>query len=296
VRHVDDAHDAKRNGQSDGDQNQHRPQAQAKKQRLDARIEGAPAGRWTATAAAAACRTFSSLSTKLPSGDFEQERQPVPHILADAVAQRGDRRETRLALSGPSSAASARPVAISFLTPEFVSTRAARAAAPRSFVQRPRHLRTASKAHRCIRARQPEVRHVVSQMPQAVVRADFGQAIRGADPALLQRKRIDQIEGIRIGRLDDKNLLIAVAEIEPVFQQRREDRANARMTASGSAVRQYSPCRSTKPPASSPSVDRKALRPWEIGRVPELRPKGRAAAQTATARPRGGISLLVVLS
>ena len=39
VRHVDDAHDAERDRQADGDQHQHRSEAQAEEQRLDARVE-----------------------------------------------------------------------------------------------------------------------------------------------------------------------------------------------------------------------------------------------------------------
>ena len=41
VRHVDDAHDAEGNRQPDGDQHQHRSEAEAEEQRLDARVERA---------------------------------------------------------------------------------------------------------------------------------------------------------------------------------------------------------------------------------------------------------------
>jgi hypothetical protein len=76
VRHVDDPHDAKRNRKSDGNQHQHRPKTQSKKHRFDARIERAPPV-MDFTAAAAACRTCSSLSTKVPSGDFSSQNPPV---------------------------------------------------------------------------------------------------------------------------------------------------------------------------------------------------------------------------
>ena len=36
VRHVDDAHHAERDGEPDGDEHEHRPEAQAEKERLDA--------------------------------------------------------------------------------------------------------------------------------------------------------------------------------------------------------------------------------------------------------------------
>src|SRR5258708_35957541 len=39
------------------------------------------------------------------------------------------------------------------------------------------------------------------------------------------------MERILLGGLDDKNFLVVVAEIEPIFHERREDCADARMTA-----------------------------------------------------------------
>src|SRR5258706_7144583 len=39
------------------------------------------------------------------------------------------------------------------------------------------------------------------------------------------------MKGIPLSRLNDKDLLIVVAEIESVFQECRQDRADARMTA-----------------------------------------------------------------
>src|SRR5258708_1662524 len=39
------------------------------------------------------------------------------------------------------------------------------------------------------------------------------------------------MERILLGRLDDKNSLVVVAEIEPIFHERREDCADARMAA-----------------------------------------------------------------
>ncbi len=209
---------------------------------------------------------------------IEQKRQPVPHILADAVAQRGDRLRDARCVSEPSSAASARAVAISFLTPEFVST-PRRCAQQRHglLVQRARHLPHRVQAHRRIRARQARSapRWSAERCRKPLFVPILVEAIRGGGSGILQGQRIDQIEGIRIGRLDDKNLLIAVAVIEPVFQQRREDRADAADDRSGSAVRQYSPCRSTSPRAARRASTGKLASFAEIGRVPGASaPKG----------------------
>ena len=85
VRHVDDAHDAERDGEADRDQHQHRAEAEAEEQRLDRRsrarapidaIDGAAGGR---------ARTSASGSTKLPSGDCLDERgQPVADVRSRA--------------------------------------------------------------------------------------------------------------------------------------------------------------------------------------------------------------------
>ena len=71
--HVDDAHDAKRDGQADGDQHEHRAQAQAEEQRLDRGIKRSPASRCAPARLAAAVLTVSSGSTNVPSGDFLQQ-------------------------------------------------------------------------------------------------------------------------------------------------------------------------------------------------------------------------------
>ncbi len=122
VRHVDDAHDAERNRQSDGDQHEHGPKAQSKKQRFDAGIERAP-----------------------PADGFHRSRGGLPHLRVafdEAAVGRFARakpavcsahpgggcggawqsRQGAPAASEPSSAASARAVAISFFTLESVST------------------------------------------------------------------------------------------------------------------------------------------------------------------------------
>ena len=62
-----------------------------------------------------------------------------------------------------------------------------------------------------------------------------------------------------------KNLLVAVAEIEPVFQEGREDGADARMPALAQPFDDSSPCRSSVASRSSPRAAGN-LRHREIGR------------------------------
>ena len=99
----------------------------------------------------------------------------------------------------------------------------------------------------------------------------------GADPASFSDSGSIKLRGSAVGRLDDKNLLIAVAEIEPVFQERREDRADARMTA---LAQPFDNTRLVGVRRLPQLAERRqeSLRRSEIGRVPGLRPKGRAAA------------------
>ena len=117
VRHVDDAHDAERDRQADGDQHQHRAQAQAEEQRLDARIERAPASRCAATAAAAAVphrlRRFRRSCRRRTSRAARASRLRTSWLHAGCEASRSP--SSRALASAPSSAASARPVAISLL-------------------------------------------------------------------------------------------------------------------------------------------------------------------------------------
>ena len=215
------------------------------------------------------------------------------------LAQRGDRVEARLGVGAVQRGE--RQARGDFLLDAGIRFHAEPLAQQRHgrVVQRPQHVPHRVQPHRRVRARQREVRHGGPQRaPQAVVRADFGQAVRGGGSGVLQRQRIDQIEGIRVGRLDDEDLLIAVAEVETVFQERREDGADARMAALAQPFDDARLVGVSRPRAARRASARKvASVGWaEIGRVRELRPKGRAAAEAATARPTGGVSLLVVLS
>ena len=99
-------------------------------------------------------------------------------------------------MSEPSSAASAKPVAISFLTLEFVSTPSRSRSSATVASSSDRNMsRTASSRTAASGLDKREVRHGRPQRaPQAVVRADFGQAVRRGGAGILQRQRIDQIE------------------------------------------------------------------------------------------------------
>ena len=98
MRHVDDAHDAKGNRQSDGDQHEHGAEAQSKKHCLDARIERAPPADGLHRSRGRLPHALVALDEAAVGRLFEQSLQLVQHILADAVAERVDRGETRLGI------------------------------------------------------------------------------------------------------------------------------------------------------------------------------------------------------
>ena len=108
----------------------------------------------------------------------------------------------------------------------------------------------------------------------------------GADPASFSDSGSIKIEGIALGRLDDKDLLIVVAEIEPVFQERREDRADARMTALAQPFDNACLVGVRRLPQLAERRQETCV-VWRLGVYRDRRPKGRAAARTATARPHG---------
>ena len=117
VSHVDDAHDAEGDRQADRDQHQHRAEAQAEEQRLDCPNRSARqrsivrhrvGGRLSDLGVGLGERRRPATCRAAPPACFALRRKPA--------GQRGDGRQTRVADSGPSSAASARPVSISVLT------------------------------------------------------------------------------------------------------------------------------------------------------------------------------------
>ena len=128
VRHVDDAHDAERNREPDGDQHEHRAEAQAEEQRLDARVERR-ARSIDSTASAAARLTPCRARRTLPSSDCSSSAasrlRTSGRRRCDSVATAASRASGSL----PSSAASARPVSISVLTWDRFRRRRAGAAA-----------------------------------------------------------------------------------------------------------------------------------------------------------------------
>ena len=131
------------------------------------------------TAAAAACRTRSSLSTKLPSGDFSS--QALEACSARPAGGCGEASEiageTRLRIR-TSSAASAKPVAISSLTPESVSTLLrARKSWTLPVAQILLDFLHRLQADGCIRARQSEAsQRRLQDSTQMVVGDDLGEA------------------------------------------------------------------------------------------------------------------------
>ena len=249
MRHVDDAHDAKRNGQSDGDQHQHRAQAQAKEQRLDAGIEGAPTDRCVATAAAAAPPHFLVAFGEAAVGDFiEQQRQPVPHILADAVAQRRDRVETRLAVRAIESGQ--RQAGGDFLLHAGIGFHAASLAQNRDgrVVQRPQHV-----PHRV----QPDRQHPGSTARSAPRSSSACAANRcscrfwsGYRRARIRQSFSDsgsiRLKRIAFGRLDDEDLLIVCCGNKAGLPEAPSGPRGRWDGRPGSAVRRSLPCRSSR--------------------------------------------------
>ena len=112
-------------------------------------------------------------------------------------------------------------------------------------------------------------------------------AVGGGRAGRLERHRIDQIERrLPSARLDDEHRVVAVAEVEPVFEQRREHRADAGMPRRDEPLDDRLPCRRSRPRGSSPSAARKASSwaDWAAGRR-SAAPAGRAAARERTASP-----------
>ena len=67
---------------------------------------------------------------------------------------------------------------------------------------------------------------------QPVVGANSGESVRGGRTRFGGRHRIDEIvrRAIPFGRLDDEELLVGVADEQPILQKRSEDVASARVT------------------------------------------------------------------
>ena len=96
VSHVDDSHDAKRNRESDGGQYEHGPQTQSEKQRLDARIERAPLINGLHDNRGGLPHLLIAFNEAAVGRFLEQNLQSVPHILAEAAAERRNSVETCL--------------------------------------------------------------------------------------------------------------------------------------------------------------------------------------------------------
>ena len=98
------------------DQHQHRAEAQAEEQRLDAPSRSCATSRCCAPPRPRrACTSASALGEAAVRRRLEQRRQPVAHLRAEPVATASSTAASRAPRSPLSSAASARPVSISCL-------------------------------------------------------------------------------------------------------------------------------------------------------------------------------------
>ena len=94
--------------------------------------------------------------------------------------------------------------------------------------------------------REPETRERGSERsPEPVVAADLRQGVRGRLAGVGARERIDERVGgeIAFGRLDDENLVVGGAAVQPIFEERGQQR---RVRADGprrSSAPQWLPCR-----------------------------------------------------
>ena len=95
MRHVDDAHHAERDGQTDGDEHQHGSETQTEEQRLDTRIQTSL--RVDALDRRGGRRThrFIALCKRAIVCSCDERREPVPDFGTESSGQRPDRGESR---------------------------------------------------------------------------------------------------------------------------------------------------------------------------------------------------------
>ena len=89
VRHVDDAHDAERDGQPDGDQHEHRAEAEAEEQRFDRRVEGSRPSRCCCSASLRPpSDRFVGFGERAVSALLDERGEPVADVRAEPARQR----------------------------------------------------------------------------------------------------------------------------------------------------------------------------------------------------------------
>jgi hypothetical protein len=234
VRHVDDAHDTERDGQPDGDEHEHRSDAQSEEQRLDGSIHatqpvdrahgargGLPDLRVGVGEPAVRCR-------------FELRGQTVSHLRSQGVGEHGDRVEPRVRVGA---------VERCQREPDFdlvphagvgLDLRSHAQLRNGLRVERLQHRLDGGEPHGRIGARQTETRHECPQTrSQAVVRADLREIAARRRPGARKRHRIDQLERgeVLISRLDDDDLLVRLADEQTILEQRRQDGAERRVVS-----------------------------------------------------------------
>ena len=235
---------------------------------------------------AAPARRFRRI--RRPADFSSRQRQLVAHILADGLLSVADCVETRLGVRSVQRRQRK-------CRGDFLLDAASRFPTP----LRSRSSATvASSSDRSIRARPPAARRrrdcdkpkwatvVLNTRLRRLFVPIFVRLSAGAVPASLSDSGSirSSVSGSPSVDLTMNDLLIVVAEIETVFQERRENRADTRMTALAQPLDNRFLVRNTPPRATRRASTRKARRS-EIGRGLEERSKGRAAAGTATARP-----------
>ena len=217
-------------------------------------------------------------------GLLEQRGEPVAHFRPSRLRQRGDRVETRFR-SLPSSAASARPVSISALTPGSVSTpiRSRSSARLASSSDRSISVTASSRTDAPGLDRAKRATAVLSTRRRPLFVPILVSSSRAAAPASCRESGSISSKAAPApssAGLDDEDLLIRAAEVQTIFEKRGRAPDERRMGWSGSGARRWPlPCRGSWPRAA-----RRARR--EMPRPEHWADAGTCGEQQARQPPR----------
>ncbi len=239
VGHVDDAHHAEGDGQADGDEDEHRADAQAEEEGLQARVE-----RLLAVDALEG-RRGGLAHGRIRLGEaavvvlLEQGRQAVVHLRPEPAGERGDRVEPGLAVAAVERGQRQADLDLLLHVRVGLDAVALFEQDDVPFVERPQDLVHRRQPRGRVGAVQPEPGDGdADRLAQGVVGPDAGEVVARRGPGVGERHRIDQREhgqAVVVG-LDDEDALVGVAVEEPVVEQRREHRLGAVMAARGELI------------------------------------------------------------
>ena len=232
--HVDDAHHAEGNRQADGDQHEHRSNAQAEEQCLDACIERARAIDPAHGRGGGLPDLLVRLDEIAVRPFFEHAGKAVPHLRPEPAGERRDGIQARPGLAAVERG-ERKPGLYLFLDRR-IRFDAGPPAEQRDarLIEVAQHLLNGRQLHGRVRTREIKARNRrFQQLSQAVVRADPGELVVRAGAGVLQRCRIDQVDrrqGV-VRRFDDEDLVVLRARVEAILEEGSEHRPRARMTA-----------------------------------------------------------------